>query len=301
MADSIVLSGATFTDANPGNHTSDFTATITWGDGDPSSPGTVTYDNSSGAYTVNGSHTYAAEGSYPISIAVVDVGGSTATITVRQDGATVTVSGPSVVLRGQAVSFTATVTANLPGGGTPTGNVTFVDGNTTLGTSPLVNGQATLSNVKFDRSFGSHTITAKYIGDPNFPGNGGSQTVIVSKGIGNTTTLAASPSVSAFGYPTTFTVTVHGSKPGTPTGSVQFIVDGSNFGPPMNLVKGKATLSTATLLVGKHTITASYGGDANFRPEQQRQAPGRHHGQAGRNSLAHRNSVGPDGDVRGGT
>src|SRR5207302_1223101 len=54
---SSVLSGATFTDANPGDHTGDFTATITWGDGGATSAGTVSYSN--GTYTVNGSHTYA--------------------------------------------------------------------------------------------------------------------------------------------------------------------------------------------------------------------------------------------------
>ena len=75
---SSVLSGATFTDANPGNHSGDFTATITWGDSS-TSPGTVSY--SGGTYTVSGSHTYADEGSYPISITVVDAGGQTATIT----------------------------------------------------------------------------------------------------------------------------------------------------------------------------------------------------------------------------
>src|SRR5439155_8132823 len=77
--DSSVLSGATFTDANPGDHSGDMTATITWGDGGPTSLGTVSY--SGGTYTVAGSHTYAEEGMYSISIAVSDDGGSTATIT----------------------------------------------------------------------------------------------------------------------------------------------------------------------------------------------------------------------------
>src|SRR5206468_4177725 len=78
---SSVLSGATFTDANPGDHTADFTATITWGDGGPTSSGTVSYDSGTGTYTVAGSHTYADEGTYNISIAVADDGGSSTTIT----------------------------------------------------------------------------------------------------------------------------------------------------------------------------------------------------------------------------
>ena len=78
-ADSSVLAGATFTDANPGDHTGDFTATIDWGDGGPTSLGIVTY--SGGVYTVSGAHTYAEEGSYPINIDVADGGGQTAAIT----------------------------------------------------------------------------------------------------------------------------------------------------------------------------------------------------------------------------
>ena len=79
VANSSILSGATFTDSNPGNHSGDFTAVITWGDGGPTSSGTVSYD--SGIYTVSGSHTYADAGNFPISIAVTDQGGSTTAIT----------------------------------------------------------------------------------------------------------------------------------------------------------------------------------------------------------------------------
>ena len=79
VTNSSVLSGATFTDANLGAPSTDFTATITWGDGGPTSSGTVS--GSGGSYSVAGMHTYAEEGIYNISIAVMDEGGSTATIT----------------------------------------------------------------------------------------------------------------------------------------------------------------------------------------------------------------------------
>ncbi len=69
---------AKFTDANPGATVADFTATITWGDG-AITPGTVIAVGGSGAgatFEVLGSHTYAEEGSFPISVAINDVGGS---------------------------------------------------------------------------------------------------------------------------------------------------------------------------------------------------------------------------------
>src|SRR4029077_4913794 len=76
------FSGAvgTFKDGNPGAPVSDFTATIDWGDGTPVTPGTVSGPGG-GSFTVSGSHTYADEGTFSISIAVVDEGGSTVTVT----------------------------------------------------------------------------------------------------------------------------------------------------------------------------------------------------------------------------
>ncbi|HEY5988727.1 MAG TPA: hypothetical protein VIV12_20450 [Streptosporangiaceae bacterium] len=72
---------ATFTDANPGATTSDFTSgggstTIDWGDGHASS-GTVT-QTGSGQFAVSGTHTYAALGPDTITITITDDGGSTA-------------------------------------------------------------------------------------------------------------------------------------------------------------------------------------------------------------------------------
>jgi sugar lactone lactonase YvrE len=100
VPNSSVLSGATFTDATPGSHLDDFTAVIDWGDGSATSSGTVADDISSGVDTVNGSHSYATAGSYPIRIAVTDQGGDTATITgtatVRGGAAGLTTSSRSV-------------------------------------------------------------------------------------------------------------------------------------------------------------------------------------------------------------
>jgi uncharacterized repeat protein (TIGR01451 family) len=60
---------ATFTHGNNTEPASDFTATIQWGDG-TSSTGTVTL--SGGVYTVSGSHMYADEGAFTISVSIDD-------------------------------------------------------------------------------------------------------------------------------------------------------------------------------------------------------------------------------------
>jgi hypothetical protein len=50
---------------------------------------------------------------------------------------------------------------------------------------------------------------------------------------------------------------------GTPTGTVTFYDGVAPLGTG-TLSGGKATLSTKTLAVGSHSITVTYGGDANF-------------------------------------
>jgi hypothetical protein len=71
---------------------------------------------------------------------------------------------------GQAVTFTATEVAVAPGAGTPTGTVTFTDGNVVLGTVP-VGPDGTASLTTSFAAAGGHAITATYSGDPNFVGS----------------------------------------------------------------------------------------------------------------------------------
>ncbi|MDQ2870932.1 MAG: Ig-like domain repeat protein [Acidobacteriota bacterium] len=66
---------------------------------------------------------------------------------------------------GQMVTFTAIV--GFPAGaGTPTGTVTFFDGQTPLGTQTLVSNQASFSTSSL--ALGAHPITAFYSGDSSF-------------------------------------------------------------------------------------------------------------------------------------
>ena len=68
---------AHFTDANPLGALADYSALITWGDGN-SSTGVVRV-NASGGFDVLGSNTYAAAGTYTLSVKINDVGGSSIT------------------------------------------------------------------------------------------------------------------------------------------------------------------------------------------------------------------------------
>ncbi len=70
----------TFTDAYTAAPAGDFTAVIDWGDGSPTSLGTIV-PTGGGGFSIFGDHAYAKPGSYVIITNVADVGGSTVTLT----------------------------------------------------------------------------------------------------------------------------------------------------------------------------------------------------------------------------
>ena len=262
-----------------------FTATVkakTAGAGIPT--GTVTFNDGAsplGTGTLNGAGqatfvtSTLAVGAHPIT---ASYGGdatfsgstsSTLTQTVKKAStATVVSSSANPSLSGQAVTFTATVTAKSPGAGTPTGTVTFKDGSTILGTGTLDgSGQGTF--VTSTLAVGSHSITASYGGDANFNGSTSPRLTQTVK-YGTTTSVSSSLNPSVFGQSVKFTATVTANTPGTgtPSGKVTFkdgetaITNCSN----LSLNKGQASCTTSSLSVGSHSITATYGGSSTFLP-----------------------------------
>jgi hypothetical protein len=67
---------------------------------------------------------------------------------------------------GQAVTFTAQVTASIAGVGSPTGSVTFRDGTTVLGVVNLTGGKASFTTSSL--TVGTHRIQIRYSGDTTF-------------------------------------------------------------------------------------------------------------------------------------
>ena len=112
---------------------------------------------------------------------------------------------------GQLVTFTATVSAQTPGTGAPTGTVTFLSGPTTLGTGTLSSGVATLSTSSL--AAGSFPITAVYGGDTNNAGSTSTVTTQVVSQDASATTLASSLNPSKYGQSVTFTATVSALAP----------------------------------------------------------------------------------------
>ena len=112
-----------------------------------------------------------------------------------------------------------------------------------------------------------HTVSATYSGDGNFDGSSGSLSGGQTVNKDDTTTgVTSSVNPSAFGQSVTFTATVTPGSGSGQTGTVQFVIDGSNFGNPVTLSGGTAQTSTSSLSVSgsPHTVSATYSGDGSF-------------------------------------
>jgi hypothetical protein len=200
---------------------------------------------------------------------------------VNQAGTTtsdVTASLASPSQYGQALTLTATATVVAPGVGTPTGNITFKEGTTVLG-SGSVNGSGVATFSTSALSAATHTITAAYAGDANFSSSNDTGSATPRVQVINKATTSASVSAPVgtvyFGQTVTYTATVTntGLGGGSPTGSVSFaITNGAVTGPSgfgalhsTGANTAQATFIT-TGVIGNttQTVTATYSGTANF-------------------------------------
>ena len=190
--------------------------------------------------------------------------GSTSPIvaqTVNKASTTVAVSSsanPSTF--GVGVTLTGTISIGAPGGGTPTGTITFKDGATTLGAGAVQpNKKATINTSALLP--GAHSITAVYGGDSNFIASPTS--AVFTQNVNQattTTTLFVSRATVFFRQKLDISANVVSSSGAPLAGNVTFTDNGKVIGivapntPPLSI-----TLGT----LGNHTIFAAYGGDPN--------------------------------------
>lgn len=167
---------------------------------------------------------------------------------------------PSVF--GQAVTFTATVSAQT--GGIPTGAIAFlIDGDSAC-QGGLSGGSASCSPAE-PLSPGEHDVRAEYAGDTDFSASHGVLTETVAKAP-TLTSISADVAAPRFGQPVTFTAEVSVPPPGggIPTGEIQFTLDGEPLGAPVTITGGAATTPPISALpVGMNAVGAEYGGDSD--------------------------------------
>jgi hypothetical protein len=173
---------------------------------------------------------------------------------------------------GQAVTFTARVAAVAPGAGTPTGTVTFQDGNVVLGTVAVGTGGTATFTTSFAAT-GGHPITAIYSGNATFVGSSQALTEQVNAApTHKATTLALFASANSVvrGQPVAFTATVRDpSGTTTPTGTVTFFVGNTVVARATLDANGQARLRGSFSVAGLFTLRAVYSGDAIFDASSQ--------------------------------
>jgi 6-phosphogluconolactonase (cycloisomerase 2 family) len=231
---------------------------------------TVTYDGPAGSphqivAAYGGDATFAVSTSPAVSQAVQKADTSTALSTSANP------SAPN-----QAVTYTASVSASSPGGGSPTGTVSFSDGGSTLsgcGSVTVAGGVAHCSVTYSDTTGSPHQIAAAYSGDDNYAGSSAtalSQTVVSPppNPLPTSATLSSSANPSVSGQKVTYTATVSGDGRGRPTGTLAF-KDGSTTVPGCGAVTASGGVAHCSVTYpgaagSAHRIVARYSGDATF-------------------------------------
>jgi len=258
---------ATPTSSTYGNSVT-FTATVAHTSGTGTPTGTVTFSDGgtnlgTGTLDTSGNATFTTStlsaGSRSITATYggdSTFGGSASTpqaYTVAMAGTSTSVSSnSSSSTYGQSVTFTATVSPSAA-----TGTVQFFDGATSLGTATLSGGRASVSTSTL--AVGSHSIRGSYNGNSNYISSTSGNVSLTVSQAASTTSLASNVNPSTSGQSVTFSATV---LPSVATGTVQFFDGGTSLGTA-TLSGGRASVSTSSLAVGSHSITATYGGDAN--------------------------------------
>jgi hypothetical protein len=208
--------------------------------------------------TYSGDSNYATAISSPVSI---DVTKTATTLTL-----TPTTTTPAV---GSSLQVTATITPTSYDSSQPSGTVTFTLDGVTVGTETVTQGTPSTASVTFTvPSAGTHSLQATYSGDTYYSNSTAIAVPLnVSK---NTPTVVLTPSSTtpSVGSPLQLTATISLAGPGAtaPSGTVNFLLDGSPAGTAL-VVAGSpstATLTITTPGVGSHTLEAVYGGDGNY-------------------------------------
>ena len=174
------------------------------------------------------------------------------TLTVNSDSQTISFSAGT---RGYASGVTFG-TAPLTLGATSTSGLPV--------TFSLLSGPAVLSgNTLTINGAGAVVIAANQAGNSNYSAAPQvTESILVNKALPSATlTSSLNPALAQNGITLTATVT---SGAGTPSGTVTFLDGTTPLGTATLSAAGLATFSTSSLADGSHSITAAYGGDANF-------------------------------------
>jgi RHS repeat-associated protein len=126
-------------------------------------------------------------------------------------------------------------------------------------------------------TYGFFSVATDNVGHREATPAGAQATTTVAAAQTATTTVVTSDhaSGSVYGQAVTFTAAVSAAGGGTssPTGSVQFQIDGSSFGSPVTLSSGTAALTVSSLTARSHSVSAIYTSDSGAFGNSQTSSP----------------------------
>ena len=189
----------------------------------------VSYTNNINAGTASASATFAGDANH---------GGSSnsTTFAINQVGSTTTLSCPASVIYSGAAQTPCTASATGAG----------------LSQSVMV---SYTNNV----NAGTASASATFAGDANHTGSSDAATFTIQQA-STTTSVTSSLDPATADDNVSFTAHVTAGA----SGSVQFVVDGVNYGAPVALSGGTATIAFTNKTTGTYAVSADYSGDANF-------------------------------------
>ena len=171
---------------------------------------------------------------------------------------TAVAANPSTVALNVTATFSAAI-VGITGAASPTGNIVFSDGISTLGTvSVSASGTAVYAFPL--ATAGTHTIQACYSGDNNYAASCGTGTVTVS-GIVTSVALSLNPTTIYSGGIETFTATLTPILTGA---TVTFLNGAVVLGTSVTNASGVATYLWTAGTVGSALISAGVAASGNF-------------------------------------
>ncbi|QBJ96555.1 Ig-like domain repeat protein [Rhodococcus sp. ABRD24] len=184
------------------------------------------------------------------------VGATGAKVRVLHDHAetTTTVTAPTTVGKGSEANLTATVS---PAGAT--GTVQFFEGANPIGDPVAVSGGTATLPHSFSE-MGTYSISAKYTPSGQFHASE-STAVPIEVGPVVTTTNVTVPATAEAGTTVPLAATI---SPAGADGTVQFAVNGTNVGNPVQVSDGMATLNHRFDDPGDFAVTANFTGGFGY-------------------------------------
>ena len=226
--------------------------------------------------------TGAAQGPVDVVASGESLTSSPITVTVNAPTTTTVTSNvnPSVV--GQPVTYTATVSVTSPDTGVPSGNIEFFDNGTPIGIcggagGVTVNGSGQATCLTAWPSVATQSITATYLGNASayyLTSNSTALSQVVNQA-STTTVVTSNVNPSVVGQTVTYTATVSATSPGGGAPSAADTMTFKDGASTITCGSGSAAfngtsatckVTYATTAGSPHSITAVFGGDANFAP-----------------------------------